>query len=112
MKEKAQTIEELTQVSRIKELVPDQGNDICDFILGMAQDDELPENWPGESFEVMKLSFRLNKKDNSLVPFDFDHEICNAEAIKDWPNQLYLIEPNKEISAPLLELMSFVNKII
>jgi DnaJ domain len=112
VKEKAQTIEELTKVSRIKELVQDTGTGLCDFILIMPQDDELPENWPGDSYEVMKLSFRLNKKDNSLVPFDFGHEFCTNEIVEGWPNQLYLVEPNKEISAPLLELMSLVNKIV
>lgn len=109
MAEKTQTIEELCSVTRHKQLKT-QSSNIHDFLLLRTTEGEITENWPDQVFSPLNLMMRLNLDNEKVELLTNPHEEVNSTVLDNYPYNLHVIEPNPEINAPLLELMSFINR--
>lgn len=117
VEDKVKTLEELCspQISRNKQ-IKTIDSDIHDFFLianpNGDSDDELIYKWPTENIELIGFSLRLNTKEKKVESFSYESSVLSLEDIANYPNNLWIIDPNPELDAPMIETMSLINSLV
>lgn len=111
IEDKQHTLEELTKVSRSKQIVK---NDTMfhDFLLFETNENNETEYvFPEDNIQLLGLAFRLDLEKDTLDLFQLDLSVLTKENIDNWENNLHIVEPNREIEAPILEIVSVAKRI-
>ena len=101
------TIDELVQVPRSRLLRPDRGTGIIDVML-IKSELEPGDAWPGEAFEQLGVIMRCDINANSISPVT---DIVSNEDLAAWPNELHVLEPNRELPGFLLEAVALAERL-
>lgn len=105
---KKAVLDELMLVARIRQLRPASDSHLFDIML-VNSEAEPDEAWPGESFVQPGVILRLNCETDVITPV---MEVLSPEDLASWPNELYALEPNREIPSLFMEAVALAERIM
>lgn len=109
IEQKKETLDELVKVSEVIQTTV-CSNKIYDVVLVTLEDGA----WPIDSYQTLNIGLRLDVTDMenvSITSFQPSQTLTKQE-VNNWDNNLYLLCPNNEIKAPILEAMSLLQSIV
>lgn len=101
------TIDELVQVARSRELRPATGSTVIDIML-IQSDAEPDADWPGCDFVQLGAVFRCDIAASAISSVS---GTFSPEELAAWPNELHVLEPNKELPGFLLEAVALAERL-
>jgi hypothetical protein len=103
---KKQVAQELVALRR-SAFVGSQDGDILDVVyIRHTDEDEDIDSWPPENYDILSMGFRLNGLDGNMGAME---RVPTRDELGTWPNPLVLLEVNKEIPGPLMEVVAEAN---
>jgi len=101
------TMDELVRVARLRELRAATGTSVIDVML-IQSDAEPDAAWPGEDFVQLGAIFRCDIAAGAISSVSMT---VTAEELSAWPNELYVLEPNRELPGFLIEAVALVERL-
>jgi hypothetical protein len=102
------TMDELLLVARSREMRPPTGTAIIDVML-IQSDAEPDSTWPGDDFVQLGVIFRCDIAAGAISSVS---ATVSPEELSAWPNELHVLEPNRELPGFLIEAVALVERFV